>query len=179
MAPLCPTCGVNLPASATAAGLCPSCLLATALSIADHTDDAAALLTAGTSVGPFRIVRLLGRGGMATVYEAHDATLDRAIALKLLPPHLLQSGTFARRFEREARVVARLDHPNIVPTYSTGIDNGTPWMSMRLLPGGNLSAVVERRPPLPDLIRMLREVALAVDYAHAQGVIHRDLKPTN
>src|SRR5204862_67767 len=78
-------------------------------------------LAPGTMVGPFRIVRLLGRGGMAAVYEAQDASLDRAVALKLLPPQFLYDEAFARRFEGEARVVARLEHPNIVPNYARGI----------------------------------------------------------
>ena len=173
---VCPTCGAERPTSESRPGLCARCLLTTAL-FDDEADET--LLAPGTMVGPFRIVRLLGRGGMATVYEARDASLDRAIALKLLPPQFLYDEAFARRFEREARVVARLEHPHIVPIYATGIDNGTPWMSMRLLAGGNLAAIVARRPGRQDVIRMLRHVALALDYAHSHGIVHRDIKPTN
>ena len=179
--PSCPRCGVELSPDATPAGLCPACLLAAALSNdSDSSDSGASAIPPGTQVGPFRILGLLGRGGMAAVYRAQDTKLDRTIALKVLPPEFLHDGTFARRFEQEARVVAKLEHPNIVPIYASGIDDGIPWMSMRLLAGGTLGTVLKnRRPETGEAVRMLRSVADALDYAHALGIVHRDIKPTN
>jgi serine/threonine-protein kinase len=169
---------VALSPATGSSGLCASCLLATVL--VEEDDPADTLLEPGTLVGPFRIVELLGRGGMAAVYQADDLRLDRAVALKILPPALLHDGGFARRFAQEARVVARLEHAHVVPIYATGIDEGIPWMSMRLLVGGNLgAAIARRRPTVAEAVQILRDSASALDYAHSRGVVHRDIKPTN
>ena len=130
--------------------------------------------------GTFRIVALLGRGGMATVYEAYDTRLERAVALKVLPPYFLREKDIARRFEQEAKVIARLEHPAIVPIYANGTDEDIPWMSMRLLVGGNMGTRLKNSPLKPArAIQILGHIAEALDYAHARGVVHRDIKPTN
>jgi serine/threonine-protein kinase len=121
---------------------------------------------------------------MASVYRAYEATLDRYVAVKVLPAEFLHDPTFAERFQREAKVIARLEHPNIIPIYAYGIDEEQriPWMAMRLVPGGALSAIVRgsgRRLPFERSIAILRGVAEALDYAHAKGVVHRDVKPQN
>src|SRR5687768_17274330 len=118
----CPNCGAILTSRTATSGLCGACLLATASSSdEDHDpyagDWASTDLAAGTMVGAYRIVKMVGRGGMATVYEALDTRLDRAVALKVLPPEFLHDRSFAMRFEQEARIIARLEHPNIVPIY--------------------------------------------------------------
>ena len=117
---------------------------------------------------------------MAAVYEAHDPRLDRAVALKVLPPQFLHDPSFAARFEHEARVIARLDDPAIVPIFASGIDEGIPWMSMRLATGGSLASLLGKGPLAPkDAIGILKQVAAAIDHAHARGVTHRDIKPAN
>jgi len=181
---LCAICGGALTAGSSADELCARCLLSSVLAD-DHEPDVAearggTLLAEGAIVGSLRIVRVLGRGGMATVYEARDERLDRAVALKVLPPEFLHDLTFAERFEQEARMVAGLEHPNIVPIYASGIDQGIPWMSMRLLAGGTIGSLLEHgRPDARRIVRLLRSVANALDYAHARGIVHRDIKPTN
>jgi TonB family protein len=117
---------------------------------------------------------------MSTVYEAHEPNLGRMVALKILPPAFLHEEAFARRFEHEARVIAALEHPNIVPIYASGIDDGLPWLSMRLLSGGSLSDVLSGGPLAADrAVSILRSVARALDYAHMKRVVHRDVKPGN
>jgi serine/threonine protein kinase len=144
------------------------------------SEEAAVALQDGSNFGPYRIMGPLGRGGMASVYRAYEPGLDRYVALKVLPPEFLQDPDFAERFRREARVIAKLEHPNIIPIYAFDIEGGTPWMAMRLIAGGALSAVMKAGPlPEAENVSILRGVAEALDYAHGQGVIHRDVKPQN
>ena len=117
---------------------------------------------------------------MAAVYQGFEPSLGREVAVKILPTEFLRDETFANRFLQEARVVASLEHPNIVPIYASGIDRGRPWMSMRLLNGGSLADVIDKgRLDREQILNILRDVASAVDFAHAKGVIHRDVKPSN
>ena len=133
-----------------------------------------------TAFGPYRILAPLGRGGMAAVYEAHEPSLDRRVALKVLPAEFLHDPAFADRFRQEARVAAKLEHPHIVPIHAYGIEGGRPWMAMRLVTGGSLAERVRRSPLSPaETAAVLRDVAAALDYAHARGVVHRDVKPAN
>ena len=137
-------------------------------------------LAGGSTLGPFRIIALLGRGGMASVYKAYQAKLDRHVALKVLPQEFLHDPAFAKRFEREAKVVAKLDHANIVPIHDYGIDDGIPWMAMRMLPVGSLADLLKQgRLDRRRVVAILAQVAEALDHTHANGVIHRDVKPSN
>ena len=189
MPTVCQTCGAVLAPDSSPAGLCPACLFTQVLS--DLGDDPGGSdppegegepsgLIAGSTFGPFRIEAVLGKGGMSTVYRAYETTLDRVVALKVLPPEFLHDDTFARRFQQEARVVTALEHPHIVPLYATGIEGGIPWMSMRLLAGGDLRALVDGgRLDVNRTVEILQATASALDYGHARGVIHRDVKPSN
>ncbi len=139
-------------------------------------------LASGTTFGPYQILDPLGRGGMATVYKAYEPGLDRYVALKILPREFLHDEGFAERFRREAKVIARLEHPNIIPIHNFGIEeqSRTPWMAMRLISGGALSGVMKKsRMSAERVVAILRGVAEALDYAHGKGVVHRDVKPQN
>jgi serine/threonine-protein kinase len=137
-------------------------------------------LEPGSNFGPYRIMGRLGRGGMATVFRAYEARLDRYVALKVLSGDFLATPGFAERFDREARVIAKLEHPNIIPIYAFDIEGGIPWMSMRLVSGGTLSGILgERKMTEAEVAAIVTAVAGALDYAHGQGVVHRDVKPQN
>ncbi len=132
------------------------------------------------TIGRYRIKAELGRGGMSTVYLAHDPRFERDVAIKLLPLELLHQPTFRRRFEREAKVVASLDHPAIVPVYDFGEEDGQPFLVMRFMTGGSLGERLRQGAiSIAETARIMKKLAPALDEVHAHGVIHRDLKPSN
>lgn len=134
----------------------------------------------GETVGRYRIVEQLGQGGMATVFKAYHAELDRFVALKVLHPAFLEDTSFLTRFQREARLVAKLDHPNIVPIYDYAEHEGRPYLVMKFIEGETLKARLGRGPITPDEIQSIVEaVGTALGYAHKQGILHRDVKPSN
>jgi serine/threonine protein kinase len=138
-------------------------------------------LSPGTEIADYQIESLLGRGGMAIVFKARDLRLDRPVALKVLAPELARSPQFRDRFLRESRLAASLDHPNIVPVYEAGEAAGLLFIAMRLVGGGDLTALLQDEGPLsPDeTVAILSQVAAALDAAHAAGLVHRDVKPDN
>lgn len=141
--------------------------------------DVAAVRTALS--GQYEIQRELGRGGMGIVLLARDERLDRLVALKVLPPHLSEHAETKERFLREARMAAQLSHPNIVPVYRADELNGFAFFAMGFVEGETLGERIRDRGVLPavDVVRVLREVAWALAYAHARGIVHRDVKPDN
>lgn len=127
----------------------------------------------------YSILRPLGQGGMATVYLALQQSLGREVALKILSPALAQDATATQRFLREAHLAANLHHPNIVPIHDVGIHDGTPYMAMAYVPGGNVVPDAGGTSDPNAVLRCVRDIAGALDHAHRQGVIHRDIKPEN
>jgi serine/threonine protein kinase/Tol biopolymer transport system component len=137
-------------------------------------------LTSGTKLGPYEIVSQLGAGGMGEVYRARDTRLDREVAVKVLSGHFVSTPSLKERFEREARTVSQLSHPNICRLYDVGSQDGSDYLVMECLEGETLADRLARGPlPLPEVLRYGTEIADAIDKAHQQGVIHRDLKPGN
>ena len=132
-------------------------------------------------IGKFEILAELGQGAMGKVYRARDPVLDRLVALKTISPGLLSNKDAFIRFQREARAAARLQHPNIVVVYDLGEMEGTLFIAMELVEGLDLGQVMTPpdRFPLPDKVRMVADVCRGLDFAHKQGVVHRDVKPAN
>jgi len=134
----------------------------------------------GSTLGPYRILEQIPLGGMATVYKAYQPGMDRHVALKVLPHHYARDPRFTKRFEQEARVIAKLEHRNIVPVYDFGEQEGTAYLAMRYLQAGTVKEILSHGPlPLPDAAKLLSDIASALDHAHSQGIIHRDVKPSN
>lgn len=135
---------------------------------------------AGETIGPYRVMEQLGQGGMATVYKAYHAALDRYVALKVLHPAFGEDPNFEARFKREARLVAKLDHPNIVPIYDYSEHDNRPFLVMKFIEGETLKARMARGPlTTVELTGIIEAVGAALSYAHKMGILHRDIKPSN
>lgn len=152
--------------------------------LGDGTSKSFGLEELPDQIGDFLIARTLGCGGMGIVYEAEQVSLNRRVALKILPKSALVNATSKDRFEREVRVVARLHHSNIIPVFGYGEDDGVFYYVMQFIAGQSLSSL--RRPGKADSVshwkfvaRVGSQVAAALAYAHEQGVLHRDIKPSN
>ncbi len=139
----------------------------------------------GAALSGYRIERKLGGGGMGIVYLARDLALDRPVALKVIRSDIAGTPVADARFEREARAIARLRHPHIVTVYSVGEERGLRYLAMEYVPGRGLDLILSDRtasgdrPPIATLLRWVADLADALDYAHAQGIVHRDVKPSN
>ena len=139
-----------------------------------------AALAPGTRLGPYEILAAIGAGGMGEVYRAKDSRLGREVAIKVLPEHLSAQPEVRARFEREAKTVSSLNHPNICTLFDVGREGETDYLVMELIEGDTLAARLQRGPLTPaELLRFGTQVADALDRAHRAGVIHRDLKPDN
>ncbi|MBS4100604.1 serine/threonine-protein kinase, partial [Tsukamurella paurometabola] len=134
----------------------------------------------GTTFGPYRLVRLLGRGGMGEVYLAHDTVKGRDVALKLLHAGVAQDPGFRERFTHESQTAGRLSDPHVIPIHDYGAIDGTLYLDMRLVDGSNLAELAATGPLSPDrAVDLVAQIASALDSAHLQGLVHRDVKPAN
>jgi serine/threonine protein kinase len=132
-------------------------------------------------ISHFRIIDHLGAGGMGMVYKAHHDTLNRMVALKVMRPDLAKDGLFTTRFLREARAAANVDHPNVVPVYDAGFEDGQLFMAMRFVPGGDLSSLIRKEGKLPEdrVLVIAHRCLQGLRAIHEAGMIHRDIKPAN
>ncbi|MBN2147869.1 MAG: protein kinase [Anaerolineales bacterium] len=131
-------------------------------------------------IGRYEVIAELGRGGMATVYQAHDPRFKRDVAIKMLPAAIIHESTFRARFEREAQTIAALEYPGIVPVYDFGEENEQPYLVMRYMTGSSLSQRLKDGPlSISETSQIFSRLAAALDYVHSKGIIHRDLKPAN
>src|SRR5258705_133369 len=181
----CPKCGQPMPAGALA-GLCPACLLAQGLA----TEEGGApprrhfepppLEEVAKLFPQLEIQSLLGAGGMGAVYKARQPALDRLVALKILPATNDGSVNFTERFNREARALARLSHPNIVAVHEFGQTGGLSFFIMQLVDGANLRQLEQAGRLAPrEALQIIPQICDALQYAHDAGVVHRDIKPEN
>jgi len=134
----------------------------------------------GETVGPYTIEAQIGQGGMATVYKAYHPTLDRHVAIKVMDPSLVKERDFIERFKREARVIAKLDNPHIVPVYDFDEHNGQPYIVLKVIDGKTLrDRMKESSLSKSEILKIVSAVGDGLQYAHNRGVLHRDTKPSN
>lgn len=139
------------------------------------------LLVEGTPFGRYRLLELLGAGAMGEVHRAYDTGTDRLVALKVLAPEFAHNATYRKRFQREAQAAARLSEPHIVPIHDFGEIDGRLYLDMRLVQGPNLATLLAERARLEpeEAVEVIAQIAAALDAAHAEGLVHRDVKPSN
>ena len=133
----------------------------------------------GMTLGAYRVIEHIGRGGMASVYRAYHPGLDRYVAIKVLPDFFADDPGYRERFQQEARSVARLRHPNILEIFDFGYDDELAYLVLELVEGGTLADRVGHPMPLREAVQLLEQLGGALDYAHSQGILHRDIKPSN
>jgi serine/threonine protein kinase len=135
----------------------------------------------GQEIGQYKIESMIGKGGMASVYKAYQPSISRYVAIKVLADDYAKDVNFLKRFEGEGRAVAALEHPNILPVYDFGFHSDRPYMVMRYIDSGTLAEMIAEQPDLnySRIVELVGGVAAALDYAHTQGIVHRDIKPTN
>ena len=138
-------------------------------------------IAAGTRLGSYEVVAQIGAGGMGEVYQAHDTKLGRDVAIKVLPEAFAHDAERLSRFQREAKMLAALNHPNIATIYGLEQSGGTSYLVMELVPGETLAERVKRDGPVPveEALTIAKQIAEALEAAHEKGIIHRDLKPAN
>src|SRR5215467_13480803 len=137
-------------------------------------------LTSGTKLGPYEIISPLGAGGMGEVYRARDIRLDRTVAIKILPSHLSENPEARQRFDREARTISSLNHPNICTLHDIGHQDGLDYLVMECLEGETLGDRLRRGPlPIDQVLKFGIDICEGLEKAHRNGVVHRDLKPSN
>ncbi len=189
---LCPQCGSRMPADAPE-GLCPKCLLmeqtSTAATEPPRSGDPSGYQGRFTAPTPeelahlfpqLEILELLGQGGMGAVYKARQPRLDRLVALKILPSEAVRDPAFAERFEREARALAQLNHPNIVSVYDSGKAGDLYYFIMEFIDGVNLRQLLRTGHILPrEALQIVPQICDALQFAHDEGIVHRDIKPEN
>lgn len=177
IAGVCASCGATVADATTS---CPKCGTAIEPPTPEHSDTMRARLQEAVG-NAYGLLELLGRGGMGIVFRAREVALDREVALKVLALDPILAPDAYTRFEREARLAARLDHPHIVPIFAVGQRQSVAFYTMRLVRGGSLEELIAsgRQLDLEHAVKLLREVAAALDHAHRQGVVHRDIKPAN
>ncbi len=181
----CPQCGTPLPTGALA-GLCPACLLKQGAE-ADTATDAKhppfqppTVAELAAKFPQLEILELIGKGGMGAVYKARQKELDRIVALKILPPDIGRDAAFAERFAREARALAKLNHPGIVTIYDFGRADGLFYFFMEFVDGVNLRQLLASNRVSPrEALAIVPQICDALQFAHDQGIIHRDIKPEN